>query len=86
MIFSPYQLSEKQRTKPTSVLSIHRPDKSSLDGLFKMRPKIGCPPKLLSIEKYFHDGMVNTLQSNGDTVEFAIKSSQTGLRSHTNPL
>jgi hypothetical protein len=38
----------------------------SHDGLFKMMPKIGCPPKLLSTVGYFHQGMISTGHFNGD--------------------
>ena len=40
-----------------------------------MLPKIGCPPKLLSIIRSFHDGMMSTVQFDGDmSAEFEVKS------------
>ena len=47
----------------------------SRDGLFKMLPLIGCPPKLLSIVWSFEDGMMNTVQLDGNmSAEFGVKS------------
>ena len=40
-----------------------------------MLPLIGCPPKLLSIVKSFHDGMRSTVQFDGDfSNDFEVKS------------
>ena len=50
-------------------------DLVSRDGLFKILPKIGCPPKLLTVIKSFHDDMKGTVQFNGDNSEpFSICS------------
>ena len=50
-------------------------DLVSRDGLFKMLPLIGCPPKLLSIVRSFHHSMMSTVQFDGDmTAEFGVKS------------
>ena len=42
-------------------------DLVSRDDLFKSLAKIGCPPTLLSIMKFFHDNMKGTVLYNGAT-------------------
>ena len=42
-------------------------DLMSRDGLFKILAKIGCPPTLLSIVKFFHDNMKGTVLYDGVT-------------------
>jgi len=50
-------------------------DLVSRDGLFKILPKIGCPPRLLNIIKSFHQDMRGTVVYEGSTSEaFNIKS------------
>lgn len=50
-------------------------DRVSRDGLFKIVPKIRCPPRLLSLIKSFHHGMTGIVVFNGSTSEnFKIKS------------
>ena len=50
-------------------------DLVSKDGLFKMLPLIGCPSKLLRIVRPFHNGMMSTVQFDGDmSAEFGVKS------------
>lgn len=50
-------------------------DLVSREGLFKILPKIGCPPKLQSMIKSFHTDMQGTVQFNGNTSEpFNIRS------------
>ncbi len=44
-------------------------DLVSREGLFRILPKIGCPPKLQSLIKSFHSGMQGTVQFNGSTLE-----------------
>jgi hypothetical protein len=63
-----------QRIKPTTDLT--KPfDLVSRDGLFKMLPNIGYPPKLQSTVRSFHDGMLSTVQFHGDiSTEFGDKS------------
>ena len=39
----------------------------SRDCLFKILPLIGCPPRLISIIKSFHDGMRRTVQYDSET-------------------
>ena len=39
------------------------------DGLFKVLPKIGCPPKLPSMIESFHNDMKGTVQFNGSCSE-----------------
>ena len=44
-------------------------------GLFRVLPLIGCPPKLLSIVKSFHDAIRSTVQFDGDiSDDFGVKS------------
>jgi len=62
MIFSLRQLQEKcrEQEKPLYVAFIDLTkafDLGSRDGLCKILAKIGCPPTLLSIVKFFHDNM-----------------------------
>ena len=44
-------------------------DLVSRDGLFKILPKIGCPPKLQSLIESFHSNMKGTVQFNGSFSE-----------------
>ena len=44
-------------------------DLVSRDGLFKVLPKIGCPPKLQSMIAYFHTDTKGTVQFNGSFSE-----------------
>ena len=51
-------------------------DLVSRDGLFKVPPKIGCPPKLQSMIVSFHTDTKGTVQFNGSFSEpFEIRSS-----------
>jgi len=80
MIFSVRQLQEKcrEQNQPLYLAFIDLTkafDLVSRDGLFRMLPLIGCPPKLLSIIRSFHDGMMSTVQFDGDiSDEFGVKS------------
>lgn len=80
MIFSLRQLQEKcrEQQKPLYVAFIDLTkafDLVSRDGLFNILLKIGCPPKLHSMIRSFHDGMKATIQYDGNTSEqFDIKS------------
>ena len=80
MIFSLCQLQEKcrEQNQPLYLAFIDLTkafDLVSRDGLFKMLPLIGCPPKLLSIVRSFHDGMMSTVQFDGNvSAEFGVKS------------
>ena len=50
----------------------------SRDGLFKVHPKIGCPPKLQSMIESFHTDTKGTVQFNGSSSEpFKILSGVT---------
>ena len=50
-------------------------DLVSRDGLFKVLPKIGCPPKLQSVIESFHTDTKGTVQFNGSFSEpFEIRS------------
>ena len=79
MIFSLCQLQEKcrEQNQPLYLAFIDLTkafDLVSRDGLFKMLPLIGCPPKLLSIVRSFHDGMMSTVQFDGNvSAEFGVK-------------
>lgn len=80
MIFSLRQLQEKCREQhmPLYVAFIDLTkafDLVSRDGLFKILPKIGCPPKLQSMIESFHTNMKGTVQFNGSSSEpFDIRS------------
>ena len=80
MIFSLRQLQEKCREQQMplyiSFIDLTKAfDMVSRDGLFKILPKIGCPPKLQSLIESFHTGMMGTVQFNGSCSEpFSINS------------
>ncbi|KAL8591855.1 hypothetical protein ACOMHN_044351 [Nucella lapillus] len=72
MIFSLIQLQEKcrEQRQPLFVTFIDLTkafDLVSRDGLFKILPKIGCPPRLLSIIRSFHEDMKGTVVFDGST-------------------
>ena len=79
-ILSPSTARKVQRTEPTTLSCLHRPDQGIRpckyrDGVFKVLPLIGCPPRLLSIVRSFHDGMMGTVQLDDDlSAEFGVKS------------
>ena len=80
MIFSLCQLQEqcREQIQPLYIAFIHLTKAFNLvtrDGLFKMIPLIGCPLKLLTIVRSFHDGMMSTVQFDGNvSAEFGVKS------------
>ena len=80
MVFSLRQLQEKCREQqmPLYLAFIDLTkafDLDSRDGLFKVLPKIGCPPKLQSMIESFHTDMKGTVQFNGSSLEpFEIRS------------
>ena len=79
MIFSVRHLQEKcrEQNQPLYLAFIDLTkalDLVSRDGLFRMLPLIGCPPKLLSIVKSFHDGMRSTAQFDADIPNDFVKS------------
>ena len=80
MIFSLRQLQEKckEQRQPLFVAFIDLTkafDLVSRDGLFKILPKIRCPPKLLSIIRSFHEDIKGTLVFDGSTsAAFNIRS------------
>ena len=80
MIFSLCQLQEKckEQQKPLYIAFIDLTkafDLVSRDGLFNILLKIGCPPKLHSMIRSFHDGMKATIQYEGSMSDtFDIKS------------
>ena len=72
MIFSLQQLQEKCRKQrqPLFVAFIHLTKAFglvSMDDLFKILPKIECPPKLLSIIRSFHEDTKGTVVFDGST-------------------
>ena len=74
IIFSLRQLQEKCREQqmPLYVAFIDLTkafDLVSREGLFKILPKIDCPPKLQSLIESFHSNMQGTVQFNGSTSE-----------------
>jgi hypothetical protein len=80
MIFSLRQLQEKCREQQMplyiSFIDLTKAfDMVSREGLFKILPKIGCPPKLQSLIESFHTDMMRTVQFNGSCSEpFSINS------------
>ena len=80
MVFSLRQLQEKCREQhmPLYIAFIDLTkafDLVSRDGLFKVLPKIGCPPKLQSMIASFHTDTKGTVQFNGSSSEpFEIRS------------
>ena len=74
MIFSIRQLQEKcrERNMPLYVSFIDLTkafDLVSRDGLFKILPKIGCPPKLQSLIESFHMNTKGIVQYGGNVSE-----------------
>ena len=72
MVFSLRQLQEKcrEQRQPLFIAFIDLTkafDLVSREGLFKILPKIGCPPRLLSIIRSFHDDMKGTVVFDGST-------------------
>ena len=68
MIFSVRQLQEKcrEQQQPLFIAFIDLTkafDLVSRDGLFKILPLIGCPPKLLSFLESFHNNMHGTVRT-----------------------
>ena len=80
MIFSLRQLQEKCREQRMplflSFIDLTKAfDLVSRDGLFKVLPKIGCPPKLLNMIISFHKDMKGTVLFNGNLSEpFPIRN------------
>ena len=80
MVFSIRQLQEKCREQqmPMYIAFIDLTkafDLVSRDGLFKVLPKIGCPPKLQSMIESFHTDTKGTAQFNGSSSKkFEIRS------------
>ena len=83
---------EVHRTEPATLSCFidltNLLDFVSRDDLFKMLPLIGCPSKLLSIVRSFHDGMMSTVQFDGDmSAKFRVKSRvKQGWHTCSNPL
>ncbi|XP_069166804.1 uncharacterized protein [Procambarus clarkii] len=71
-----------QGTEAATLRSFHRSDDLtkafdlvSRDGLFKILPKIACPPRVLSIIRSFHENMVAIMVFDGLTSDaFDIRS------------
>ena len=80
MVFSRRQLQEKCRKQrqPLFVAFIDLTrafDLVSRDGLFKILPKIGCPPRFLSINRSFQEDVKGTAVFDGSTSDpFNIRS------------
>ena len=80
MICSLRQLQEKcrEQSQPLSFAFIDLTkafDLVSRDSLFRILPKIGCPPKLLSIIRSFYEDMKGTVVFDGSTsAAFNIRS------------
>ena len=80
MIFSVRQLQEKSKEQnmPLYIAFIDLTkafDLVSREGLLSILLKIGCPPKLFSLVKFFHTNTMATVQYDGSLSEpFTIKS------------
>ena len=79
MVFSLCQLQEKCREQQMPLyiafIDLKAFDLVSRDGLFKILPKIGCPPKLQSMIESFHTNMKGTVQFNSSSSRpFDIRS------------
>ncbi len=80
MVFSLRQLQEKCREQEMHLyiafIDLTKAfDLVSRDGLFKVLPNIGCPPKLQSMIESFHTDTKGTVQFNGSPSEpFDIRS------------
>ena len=80
MVSSLRQLQEKSREHQVSLYIAFIDltaafDLVSRDGLFKVLPKIGCPPKLQSMIESFHTDTKGTVQFNDSFSEpFEIRS------------
>ena len=67
MIYSLRQLQEKFRKQNVQLFLVFFDltkafDIVSREGLYLALPKIGCPPKLLSLVRFFHQSMKETVQ------------------------
>ena len=51
-----------------------------MDGLFKILPKAGCPPKLASIIETFRNDMKGTFLFNGNSSEFFSPKKENGVK------
>ncbi|XP_072021502.1 uncharacterized protein [Amphiura filiformis] len=77
MIFSLRQFHEQCRDQrqPLFIDLTKAFDLVSGKGLFTLREKIGCPPKLFKIVISFHEGMHGTIQYDGSSsAAFKIRS------------
>ena len=86
MIFSLRQLQEKRREQRQPLIVafidltkafdlVSRDDLCKILLKIKILPKIGCPPKLLSISRSFHEDMKGTVVFDGSTsAAFNIRS------------
>eukprot|EP00914_Ancora_sagittata_P026922 GHVO01052848.1.p1 GENE.GHVO01052848.1~~GHVO01052848.1.p1 ORF type:complete len:179 (+),score=26.11 GHVO01052848.1:874-1410(+) len=80
MVFSLRQPQEKcrEQQQPLFIAFIDLTqsfDLVSRDDLFKLLPKIGCPPKLLSLTRSFYDDMMSKVQFEGNiSAPFKIQS------------
>ena len=80
-VLHPKATGELQETTVTSLRSIHRTHEGfqvylvSRDGPFKILPKIGCPPRLLSTIRSFRKDLKGIVYFNGSTSDpFNIQS------------
>ena len=78
MIFAARQLQEKCMEKRvalyTTFVDLTKAfDTVSREGLWQIMAKFGCPDTFISIVRQFHDGMMVSVQNNGDySDEFAV--------------
>ena len=71
MIFAARQLQEKCQEQNvdlymTFVDLTKAFDTVSLEGLWKIMAKFGCPAKFIAVMRQFHDGMLARVQNDGE--------------------
>ena len=74
MIFTARQLQEKcQEQNVDLYMTFVDPTKSSdtfsHEGLWKIMAKFGCPTKFIAMARQFHDGMIPTVQNDGEFID-----------------
>ena len=69
MVFSLRKLQEKCREQQMPLYIAFIDLTMAIYGLFKVLPKIGCPPKLQCIIESFHNETKGTVQFNGSSSE-----------------
>ena len=71
MVFAARQLQEKCQQQNVDLCSTYVDLTKALDtvnreGLWTIMAKYGCPPKLITIVRLLHDGMMARVQDDGN--------------------